>query len=190
MAVLDFMALQSLLKSLGFYDFVLPWLLAFSMVFGILDKAGIFGGQGKSKGVEAIISLVFAFYVTFFTPYPGFLSRFFSGLFGGSILVLSGVLVSLLIVGLFGYGPKDIVGDLGKKILMILAVVIAMVLLLNAAGWVTGFSGFGTVNVSEWLTAIIFFGLIAIVLHVVIADKGESAPRSSRAGSPGSGAPS
>ncbi|MFH1105595.1 MAG: hypothetical protein V1731_00065 [Candidatus Aenigmatarchaeota archaeon] len=175
MAALDFMALQSLLKSLGFYDFVLPWLLAFAMVFGILDKAGIFGSdKGKNKGVEAIISLVFAFYVTFFTPYPGFLSNFFSSLFGGSILVLSGILVTLLIIGLFGFTPSDMFGKdaLSKKLMLILAAIVALVLLLNAAGWVTGFSGFGTVNASEWLTAIIFFGLIAIVLHTVISDKG------------------
>ena len=57
---------------------------------------------------------------------------------------------------------------------MILAAIVALVLLLNAAGWVTGFSGFGTVNASEWLTAIIFFGLIAIVLHTVITDKSDN----------------
>lgn len=179
-AAIDFVALQNLLKSLGFYDFVLPWLLAFSIVFGILDKAGIFGGEkGKNKGVEAIISLVFAFYVTLFTPYPGFLSRFFSNLFGGSILVLSGILVSLLIIGIFGFAPKDMFGQndtLGKKLLMILAVIIAVILLLNAAGWATGLPSFGGVgiNPTEWLTMIIFFGLIALVIWAVVKDKGES----------------
>lgn len=180
-AAIDFVALQNLLKSLGFYDFVLPWLLAFSIVFGILDKAGIFGNQGKNKGVEAIISLVFAFYVTLFTPYPGFLSRFFSNLFGGSILVLSGILVSLLFIGIFGFAPKDLFGEkdtLGKKLLMILAATIAIILLLNAAGWVTGFSAFGgvSINPSEWLTMIIFFGLIALVIYAVVHEGKKTTP--------------
>ena len=42
MATFDFIGLQNTLKSMGFYDFVLPWLLAFSIVFGILQTVMIF----------------------------------------------------------------------------------------------------------------------------------------------------
>ncbi len=173
---IDFVALQNLLKSLGFYDFVLPWLLAFSIVFGILDKAGIFGGQGKNKGVEAIISLVFAFYVTFFTPYPGFLSRFFSNLFGGSILVLSGVLVSLLFIGIFGLQPSTMVSGIGQKMLLILAIIVAAILFLNAAGWATGLGGFGGINATEWITLVIFLVLIALAIWSVVHENPSASP--------------
>src|SRR3989344_3599600 len=98
MATFDFIGLQNTLKSMGFYDFVLPWLLAFSIVFGILQTVMIFkkgtGTNEKSNtSVDAVIALAVAFYLTIFTPYSGFLSSFFGKLFGSSIVILSGVLV-------------------------------------------------------------------------------------------------
>src|SRR3989338_4735431 len=121
MATFDFIGLQNSLKAMGLYDFVMPWLLAFSVTFGILQTVNVFkkgGGTNASTpntSVDAVISMVAAFYLTLFTPYAGFLSSFFSKLFGGGIIVLSGILVLLMFIVIFGLRMDDLFFDCGDK---------------------------------------------------------------------------
>ncbi len=175
MVAVDFIALQNTLKALGFYDFVLPWLLSFAIVFGIIDMVGIFSKRSSTgviestnKGIEAIIALAFAFYVTLFTPFPGFLSSFFSKLFGNSIIVLSGVLVLLLFLGMVGLQPNRLLKDWGEKLFVGLAVIIALLIFLNAGGSIFGFGGITLVNATDWLTLLVFFGIIGFVIWLVV----------------------
>ncbi len=184
MVAVDFIALQNTLKALGFYDFVLPWLLSFAIVFGIIDMAGIFSKrnptthvvESTNKGIEAIIALAFAFYVTLFTPFPGFLSSFFSKLFGNSIIVLSGVLVLLLFLGMVGLQPNRLLKDWGEKLFVGLAVLIALLIFLNAGGSVLGFGGITLVNATDWLTLLVFFGIIGFVIWLVVHGNAPPAP--------------
>ncbi|MFH1972827.1 MAG: hypothetical protein ABIJ18_05100 [archaeon] len=53
------------LETFGFFDVILPFLLVFTIVFGILEKTKIFGthnGQPK-KNINAMIAFVVAFFV-------------------------------------------------------------------------------------------------------------------------------
>ncbi|MBI3413692.1 MAG: hypothetical protein HY051_06485 [Candidatus Aenigmarchaeota archaeon] len=180
MAAFDFIALQNTLKAMGFYDFVLPWLLAFSIVFGILQTVNIFkkGKEDKpNTSVDAVISLAVAFYLTIFTPYSGFLSSFFSKLFGGSIIVLSGVLVLLMFIGIFGF---NITGLLSKKTGdkteltpmgiggLIGALIVAAGLFINANAGVFSFGGTNLAS-GETLTLLLFFGIIGAVIWFVVS---------------------
>ncbi len=182
MASFDFMALQNTLKAMGFYDFVLPWLLAFAIVFGILQTVKIFKkGDDSNTSVDAVVSLVVAFYLTIFTPYSGFLSSFFGKLFGSSIIMLSSVLVLLMFVGIFGFNMKDLLtkkDEHGKDQITTLGIagligafVVAAILFINATSGVFSFGGADLVN-SETLTVLLFFGIIgAVILFVVNGSK-------------------
>ncbi len=174
-ATFDFIGLQNTLKSMGFYDFVLPWLLAFSIVFGILQTVMIFkkgtGTNEKSNtSVDAVIALAVAFYLTIFTPYSGFLSSFFSKLFGSSIIILSGVLMLLMFVGIFGFKSEDVFhGTKSKMVIVIVALILAALFLINASSGVFSFGNGQLVN-GETLTVLAFFGMIGAIIWFVVND--------------------
>ncbi|MBI2085140.1 MAG: hypothetical protein HYT71_01355 [Candidatus Aenigmarchaeota archaeon] len=174
MATFDFIGLQNTLRSMGFYDFVLPWLLAFSIVFGILQTVMIFKkGADNTKSntsVDAVIALAVAFYLTIFTPYSGFLSSFFSKLFGSSIIVLSGILMLLMFVGIFGFNSQELFGGTkSKAAITIVALILAGLFLINASSGVFSFGNGQLVN-GETLTVIAFFGMIAAIIWFVVND--------------------
>ncbi len=174
MAALDFVQLQNVLRAAGFYDFILPWLLAFSVSFGILQTVQIFKKADKSNtSVDAIIAIVIAFYLTIFTPFPGFLSSFFSKLFGSSIIVLSGVLVLLMFVGIFGLKSDTFTQDPKVKFgILIVALIAAGLLFFNAQA---GVFSFGDIRVAggELLTLLVFLGIIGAVIYFVVQGGGE-----------------
>ncbi len=57
------------LQDLGFFDVVLPFLLVFTIVFGILEKTKVFGTEKvgdkeyPKKNINAMVSFVIAFFV-------------------------------------------------------------------------------------------------------------------------------
>ena len=174
MAALDFSQLQNVMKDAGFYDFILPWLLAFSIVFGILQTVNVFKkGDKPNTSVDATISMVVAFYLTIFTPYSGFLSDFFGKLFGSSIIVLSGVLVLLMFVGIFGLNLKtDLLAGNMKYAVVGIGIVLAAGLFFNANA---GIFSFGDINLvgGEILTVVIFLAIIGFVMWYVVSGKPE-----------------
>src|SRR3989344_6156379 len=50
------------LQGSGFYEFLLPFLLVFAVVFGILQKSNIFGAGNKS--INAVVALVLGLLIT------------------------------------------------------------------------------------------------------------------------------
>ena len=70
-----------MLQRVGFFDFILPFVLFFSIFFGILDKSKIFGDR---KDINSLIAFVIAFItaaaswavklVSSFLPYVGIIA--------------------------------------------------------------------------------------------------------------------
>ena len=67
--MVDFRAIIEKLGTIGFFDVVLPFLLIYVVIFGILEKSGIFSkstdglSQSDSKlfrNINAVIAFVFA----------------------------------------------------------------------------------------------------------------------------------
>src|SRR3989344_2060049 len=55
-----------LLQDFGFFDVILPFLLVFTVVFGILEKTKIFGTEGEKghpkKNIDAMVAFVIAIF--------------------------------------------------------------------------------------------------------------------------------
>jgi len=81
-------------QSVGIYDYVLPFLLIFSIVFGILEATGLVGGN---KGVHVIIGIV----VGLLAIRTGLVQAFFAEVFPRLGVGLAVILVLLIITGLF-----------------------------------------------------------------------------------------
>lgn len=86
-------------QTAGIYDFLLPFLLIFAIVLGILRSTGIIGGN---KGLHIIIALVIGLMATSYNYSSGLLlSDFLRELFPRLGLGLAVLVALLILVGLF-----------------------------------------------------------------------------------------
>lgn len=158
----DFNTLVGQLEGMGFYEVILPFLLIFTMSYGILTKINLFG-KGGAKDVSArinpIISLILAFFFVRNEAFVEIVTKFFPRV-SIFIIILFGF---LLILALFGRGSS--IGDNGFGIFLIIAIVYVIWStydLFNEVGlpWNVGFS-------LDWLTVIIIVVIVAVIWGVV-----------------------
>lgn len=93
-----FETLLTLAQTYGLFEFYLPFLLVFSLFYGLLEKTKIFGTEGKR--VNVIIALVSSLYILIFSPVSITISTFFSTFFAETSLVIVTLLVGMMMVGL------------------------------------------------------------------------------------------
>jgi len=121
-----FTSLVSNLNNIGFFDFILPFIFTFAVLWGLLAKTKVLGDNQRVNGV---VSMVVAFFIIGFGG-PA-LGAFFTTLFGYAVIILATILVIMLFLGMGGY-------DLGKvldpKVGGIILVGIAIILFFIAAG--------------------------------------------------------
>jgi len=154
------------LENLGFYDFILPFLLAFAIIFGVLNYINIFKDQ---RGLQALVALVIGFAATRFPIYSDFLA-IISPKLGIGLTIL---LILVILMGLFiPEGAQAIMG----WIMIGVAVVIALVIFGQTYSAFGGFYG-GYLN-TDLIGWIIIIGLlIGVIVAVVVGNSaGKGAP--------------
>jgi hypothetical protein len=155
----DPQTLLTALRSLGFYDFLLPWLFTFAIVYGLLNVAKPFGEANKK--VSTALALVVAFFVT---GYAGtMLSNFFINIFGGASIVIAGILVILLFVGMFGYNLKD----LPKAGALAVLVIVGIVLWFLSVGAAQGV-GYLTLMSPDLIALILIVVVIVLAVWMIV----------------------
>ena len=82
------------LETLGFFSYVLPFLMIFAIVFAILEKIGFLG---KNKGINFVLALAVALMALQFQ----FVSYFFAEIFPRLGVLLSILLVAIILLSLF-----------------------------------------------------------------------------------------
>lgn len=142
----------------GIYEFVLPLLLVFAIVFGILNTTNI---MGKQKNLQLIIAVVVALMSVTYSSRMNFsLGQFLGEAFPRLAVGLSVLLVIMILIGMFV--PKDdrrfwLIG------LAVIGVIIAIVVITKSFE-TFGFSGGGYENYIGWIVgAILIVGLIIAV---------------------------
>ena len=174
------------LQQMGFFDFVLPWIFAFAIVYGILVVSNIFN---DNKAIYAVISMVIAFFVTNYSPYGTSLAFFFSDLFGQGIMVLAGLLVIILMLALFmgsdwrsvitkpltlvfvllGMNESEIKGQ--YIVFGLLLVALGAFVFLQASGW--SFS-MPSMSVDDSVIYALIIAAMLIAVVVLVAKEGKS----------------
>jgi len=146
------------LENLGFFTFILPFLLMFAIVYGVLSWTNIFGGQ---KGVHALIALVFAFLSIRFPVYTDFLAIVSPKLGVGLVILL----VLILLIGLFIPGGKQsVIG----WIMIGIGVIIAIVILSQTYSTLQGsYGGYIDSDLIGWVIVVAL--LIGVIVAVVTA---------------------
>ncbi len=117
-------------EQVGFFDYLLPFMLVFALVFGILVKTKIFK---DNKMVNGIIALAVALMSLQF----GFVSQFFAEIFprvGIGLIIILGLLIT---VGLFMDPESRIINYilLGVGVLVFYFVLVQSA---GATGWTSG----------------------------------------------------
>ncbi len=138
----------------GFFSYLLPFLLIFALVFGILTRTKIFK---DNKVVNGIIALAVALMALQFSFVPAFFSEIFPRL-GVGLAIILGVMI---VVGLFMDPDSKLVNYflLGIGVITIGAVLIQSA---GAAGWQSG--QWWQDNWQLIVGAIFLFILVAVII--------------------------
>ncbi len=114
----------------GFFQYLLPFLLIFALVYGILTQVKLFK---ENKSINGIIALVVGLMAMQFPMVPQFFAEIFPRLGIG----LAVILVLLILMGMF-IDPKS--GAIGYTLLGVAAIILIIVLVKTAGalGWSSG----------------------------------------------------
>jgi len=143
---------------MGFFSYVLPFLLVFSVVFGVLSKTRIFE---ENRSINAIIALVVGLLSLQWDLVP----RFFSELFPRVGVGVAILLIVILFLGIFL--PRQ---NWAIYLSLVIAAVIVISVLLQsseAMGWQSQFL-FGW----DWGGLLIWIILIAVIIVVAASGRG------------------
>ena len=145
------------LEQLGFFSYLLPFLVIFALVFGILSRINIFE---DNKAINAIISLS----VGLMALQSGYVSNFFSELFPRFGIGLAIILIILIFLGLF-MDPEE--KGMNYFMLGVGGIIVVVFLIESALFSGTSFGFFIRQYVGLIITVIIVGGLIALAIGTV-----------------------
>ena len=142
---------------IGVFAYILPFLMIFAVVYGILSKTNILGGN---KGVDATIALAIGLLALQFD----YVSNFFASIFPYTGIGIAVLLVALILMGLIA-GETDV--QWAKFVWFGIGVIIFIAVLLTSFSDFTWWGGWGYGVGESWpaiLAAIIVLGLIALIV--------------------------
>jgi len=140
--------------------YTIPFLLIFSIVYGILIKAKIFG---DNKAVATIIGIA----VSFLALWQGTVINFFSVIFPNLGIAISVLLVILILLGLF-MSFQD--SNYGTIILWFTGAVLAIIVILTS---LSDYAWWGSYWWQEYGGLIVLLILVAVVVGVVVGTSGK-----------------
>ena len=163
-------------EAAGIFSYMLPFLLIFALVFGLLVKVNIFGTkQNPNTWVNSIIALATALMALQFD----IVSIFFAEIFPRFGVALSIILVILVLGGLFMPTNKD--SNWFMVALAVVVFVIIGIVIFNSTaslGWGVGGPGLSYMW-SKYGSVIIFAILVIAIIATSMSKKNPSRPRMS-----------
>ncbi len=106
MALFD--AWISTAQDIGVFQYVLPFLLTFVIIYGILERIELLGDSGdKGSKLHAVAAFSIATFITAFTPAGTTLGALFTNYFGALAVALVGVLGAMILIGLLFPGRSE-----------------------------------------------------------------------------------
>ncbi|MDI6798994.1 MAG: hypothetical protein QMD12_03335 [Candidatus Aenigmarchaeota archaeon] len=166
------------LKNIGIFEFYLPFVILFALLFGLLEKSKIFGEKGRRANI--IISLAAAFFIMAYTPVGLTLTQFFASFFTQTAVALVAILVIVMIVYLLVpiTGEQKFPG--AAKYIAFFAVLLTLGMFISSGG--LAFLGFKEVGLEipaiglspQDILIIVLIAITALVIYWMT--KGEGAP--------------
>ncbi len=162
---MNFLDVVSTLNQVGFYDVVVPWLLFFGIVFGLLQNKQIITDE---RGINALIATAIAFFIVAFTPAGTTIANFFSTLFGGAGMIIGALLVLMLFAAIMGEQDAFKEGGNGqppiKYAVVFVLLIFAYLVYANAFGGATS-AMISNDTLVTLLTLVFILGVIWIAMQ-------------------------
>ena len=162
------------LDAMGLTDVMLPFLLIFSIVFAVLNKAKIFGKD--KKNIDVIVALVIALlvvkpHVTGAYPPGGDVVEIMNNAIPHVSIVIIGIVMLLIMIGVFGVNI-DLAGSSLGGIVALLAALIVFFIFGKSAGWFGGNlpSWLGFLNNPDTLALIVVLLVFGIIVAFVTGE--------------------
>ncbi len=140
-------------EAIGFFDYVLPFLLIFAVIFGILESVPVLG---KNRQVHVIIALV----IGLLALRLGFVQEFYREVFPRVGVGIAILLIALILIGLFIAANQAKYWMLG---LGILAILIFLVIMADTFDTI-GYGNFVWQENISWILGLIL--LVGIIIAV------------------------
>src|SRR3989338_5171764 len=156
--------------AIGLYDVVLPFLLAFTIVFAIFEKTKVLGTEdGKpKKNLNAIAAFVIAFLVVASSRLVEIITTVSANMV---VLLLLVVLFLLLVGSFYAEGEKSVFLEGGWKTLFMAIVFIGIILIfLDALGFLEDTLDFLKGGRNEVVGAIILLVVIVIFVGWIVKE--------------------
>jgi len=156
-----FASIITQLNRLGFYGFILPWLLMFALVYGLLKRSGVFGKEGDK--VAAVVAMALAFFITSYTG----IGDYFIAISGLGGMLLGALLIVVLFFALLGF-QVDSLRDVfsGWTAVAFIGLVGLIVFFVFGGGQISG------ISIDNETTAAVFM-IIVVAIAVIFVTKGE-----------------
>ncbi|MBS3107970.1 hypothetical protein J4468_03565 [Candidatus Woesearchaeota archaeon] len=157
---MDLVTIVKQLETLGAFRYLFPFLLVFAIVFGILEKIGIF----KNKSINAVIAIAIGLFAIYSNSFYLMTQRFMPNV----SMVIVTALAFLLIFGLW-YG-KSLEGSNAKYLFWV-----GLVIAFLGIGW-SLFAGYNNqlqrmLNLSPDSIYLLLMGSIVVVVVLIFAFK-------------------
>ena len=147
-------------NNLGFFLYLFPFLLALAIFYGILTWSV---GKRIGKGPTALISIILAFFVMLYSSFNIGIVGFFANLSGAGLIIGSGILLIIIILGIAGFELETSFSGHWKTALILFLILIGILAFVGAgAGQFGLFPGFA--NDPQFVTLIFFIVIIALAL--------------------------
>ena len=125
-------------KDIGIFEFYLPFVIMFAILYGLLSKSKIFGNAEKDRKVRAInlvISLAASAFVMAYTPVGITLTTFFANLFTHALIAIVTMVVLLMMVALvLGLGGKELKLETGVKFIVLVLIILVIGIFISSGG--------------------------------------------------------
>lgn len=155
----DFTGFLGWFESIGGFDFILPFLLIFAIVFAILEQIKLFGAK---RNISAILALIIALFAVIQTDVvlliQGFIPRV-------SMIILF-IFSVLLLIGIFGVRAEKF-AKLPFGIAVILSIIGVIWAFGAASGWDVPWGPFLT---QEDIAIILTLGIFILIIWFIIKE--------------------
>lgn len=148
--------IMMLWESYGIFDTLLPFLLIFAIVFGVLTYLKIFGNK---KGIHVIIALVVGFLAVRNQYFNEFYKEVFPRLGVGVVILL----VVMILVGLFVEKEYRRYWAWGLSAIGVIIAIVILVQTFGYLGWTGLYGYFGGETIGWIIGAVLLLGIIIAV---------------------------
>jgi len=157
------------LTELGFFKFMLPYILTSAVFYGLLRKSQVFGKPDENVAVNAVVALIASFMVWASPVILGIdIQTQLAAFFTQGIVVTLVFMIALLITGMFL--PPDLTGYLSKNLFqgnkagaaLVIGIIFAFVIFATSGLWKVMLGPELFEQTSDVIIAVIVIILLAI----------------------------